>query len=133
MVPQTARNTDRLPAQDSDGTRHSITGKYSSRNWLLEYLRRRFRNKSISEVVTQLLLASWRQDSAQSYNSTFQKWVCWCDQRNSDPVSGPINKVINFLACIFKEGYQYRSPNHTTQQYCQSTKESMVTKLGSIC
>lgn len=35
----------------------------------------------------------------------------WCNQRHSDPISGPISHVVNFLAHFFKEGYQYRSLN----------------------
>ena len=35
----------------------------------------------------------------------------WCNERNSDPVSGDINEVINFLAALYDEGYQYRSLN----------------------
>ena len=117
MVPQTAGDVDRLPVQDSNGRGHiptSVSGKPTSSGpsiSCLEYLRHRFRDKSISEEGTELLLASWRQKSAQSYDSLFRKWVCWCVQRNSDPVSGPINEVINFLAYLFKEGYQYHSLN----------------------
>ena len=35
----------------------------------------------------------------------------WCDERSSDPVSGDISKVLNFLAYLFNAGYQYRSLN----------------------
>ena len=45
------------------------------------------------------------------YDSLFRKWVDWCNQQHSDPVSGPISEVVNFLAHLFKEGYQYCSLN----------------------
>ena len=77
----------------------------------MAYLRQRFQDKEISEEGTELLLASWRQKSSKSYDSLFGKWVDWCNQRHSDPVSGPISEVVNFLAHLFKEGYQYRSLN----------------------
>lgn len=32
-------------------------------------------------------------------------------ERNSDPFSGPISEVANFLASLFHEGYQYSSIN----------------------
>ena len=35
----------------------------------------------------------------------------WCEQRGRDPTSGPLEDVINFLAELFREGYQYRSLN----------------------
>ena len=78
--------------------------------WLIS-ARQRFQSKEISEEGTELLLASWRQKSSKSYDSLFGKWVDWCNQRHSDPVSGPINEVVNFVAHLFKEGYQYRSLN----------------------
>ena len=77
----------------------------------MAYLRQRFQDKEISEEGTELLLASWRQKSSKSYDSLFRKWVDWCNQQHSDPVSGPISEVVNFLAHMFKEGYQYRSLN----------------------
>ena len=117
VVPQAAGHANRLPPEDSDGGRRDLSNgsqQHASREPTasrLEYLRHRFKNQQISEEGTELLLASWRQKSAQSYDSLFRKWVCWCDQRNSDPVSGPISEVINFLANLYKEGYQYRSLN----------------------
>ena len=77
----------------------------------MAYLRQCFQDKEILEEGTELLLASWRQKSSKSYDSLFRKWVDWCNQRHSDPVSGPISEVVNFLAHMFKEGYQYRSLN----------------------
>ena len=46
----------------------------------------------------------------------FEKWVDWCNQRHSNPVSGPISEVVNFLAHLFKERYQYCSLN----AYCSA-------------
>ena len=64
-----------------------------------------------------LLLASWLQKSSKSYDSLLgSAWVDWCNQQHLDPVSGPISEVINFLAYLFKEGYQYCSLN----AYCSA-------------
>ena len=75
------------------------------------YLRRHYSEKKISGEATDLLLSSWRQKSSQSYDSLCKKWISWCTERNLDPVSGPIEDVVNFLAHLFNEGYQYRSLN----------------------
>ena len=74
------------------------------------YLRNRFQNQNISGAST-LLLASWRQKKTKSYDSLFGKWLGWCNERGSDPISGNIYEVVNFLADLFKQGYQYRSLN----------------------
>ena len=41
----------------------------------------------------------------------FAKWHCWCSGRGSDPFSGPIAEVANFLAHLYRDGYQYSSVN----------------------
>ena len=75
------------------------------------YLTDRFRSQSLSEEASKLLLALWRPKTAKSYDSLFGKWVGWCNQRNTNPISGDINEVLNFLADLFKQGYQYHSLN----------------------
>ena len=75
------------------------------------YLRQRYKNCHISEGATKLLLASWRQKSSKTYDSLFGKWIGWCTERDSDPISGPIGEVVNFLAHLYVQGYQYRSIN----------------------
>ena len=77
----------------------------------LAYLRHQYKSEQISEAGTELLLTSWRTKSSKSYDSLIGKWVHWCDQRSSDPISGPISDVVNFLAHLFEEGYQYQSLN----------------------
>ena len=77
----------------------------------VEHLRERYRSQRLSEEASKLLLALWRQMSSKSYDSLFTKWASWCSERNSDPVSGDVNEVVNFLAHLFEEGYQYRSLN----------------------
>jgi len=57
------------------------------------------------------MLAFWRSKSSQTYNSLFNKWVCWCGERSRDPVSGPVADVANFQAHLFEEGYQSRLLN----------------------
>jgi hypothetical protein len=69
------------------------------------------RIRIFSQEGTELLLTWWRQKSSQSYDSLFRKWIICCSGRSSDPVSGPISEVVNCLAHLFKEGYQYRSLN----------------------
>ena len=75
------------------------------------YLRQRYQDCRVSEGATKLLLVSWRQKSSKTYDSLFGKWVSWCRGRDSDPVSCAIGEVINFLAHLYEQGYQYRSIN----------------------
>jgi len=95
MVPSATGSIDGLPSAYTEGRRSDVT--YDSEN--------------ISESASTLLLASWRKKSARSYDSAFLKWASWCQERNTDPISGPVSAVINFLADLFSQGYQYNSLN----------------------
>ena len=49
--------------------------------------------------------------TSRSYDSLFGKWVSWCHQRDNNPISGDINEVVNFLADLYQQGYQYSCLN----------------------
>ena len=57
------------------------------------------------------MLASWRDKTNSNYGSSFSRWASWCHQRGRDPLAGPIEDVVNFLAGLYSEGYQYQSLN----------------------
>ena len=98
MVPHPTGHAGGLPSPPSsqEGPDYSNTPRECASNGpptsRMAYLRQRFQSKEISEEGTELLLASWRQKSSKSHDSLFGKWVDWCKQRHSDPVSGPINR-----------------------------------------
>ena len=90
-------------ATETEGI-HSTTSR-------LACLRTKFRDSCLSTEASNLMLASWRSKSSQTYDSLFNKWVRWCGERSRDPVSGPVADVANFLAHLFEEGYQLQSLN----------------------
>lgn len=49
-----------------------------------------------------LQLSSWRNKSSQ-----YIMRIGWCHEWESDPISGLVEEVVNFLAHFFSEGYQY--------------------------
>ena len=83
----------------------------SSRTSCKAHLRESFKSRGISSQASDLLLSSWRTKTQSNYNSLFAKWADWCQQRDRNPTTGPIEDVVNFLANLYKEGYKYRSLN----------------------
>ena len=77
----------------------------------MAHLRGSFTSQGISSAASELLLSSWRTKTKSNYNSLFAKWANWCQQRDRDPTTGPIKDIINFLAELYQDGYQYRSLN----------------------
>ena len=69
---------------------------------LMAYLRKRYRSQHLSEEAMDLMLKSWRAKTNKSYDSLFTKWEHWCSEQGSDPISGPVTEVANFLVYLFK-------------------------------
>ena len=113
------------PSPESSGTGSSGVNPPAS---CVAYLHEKFSGSSLSEETSRLLLASWRTKSNQSYDSHFRKWISWCAEQGSNPVSGPIAEVVNFLAHLFEQGYLSMLSDLL---YHQSMTELMVLKLGS--
>ena len=59
----------------------------------MAYLRESFLSRRVSPEASKLLLSSWRPKTQSSYNSAL---ASWCEQRNRDPTSGPIEDIVNF-------------------------------------
>ena len=74
-------------------------------------VREKCRSGGLSAEASQLVSASLRSKSTSSYESLFRKWNSWCMEQSRDPTKGPIADVVNFLAELFHQGYQYCSLN----------------------
>ena len=100
-----------IPCLRSDNAEQRSGGSRPSAS-RMAYLRERYRDQDLSEEATSLMLRSWKTKTNKSYNSLFGKWHSWCYSRGSEQFSEPIKKVVNFLAHLHEEGYQYRSLYH---------------------
>ena len=74
-------------------------------------IRQSYSSRGFSSQASDLMLASWRDKTNSNYSSSFSRWCSWCQPRGRDPLSGPIDDVVNFLADLFSQGYQYQSLN----------------------
>ena len=119
MVSTSTGTSGGLPLEDSSTTGPSInaTGTRisdatgSAPVGYLAYLRKFYTSQGISSQGSDIMLASWRDKTNSNYGSSFYKRASWCQQRGRDPLSGPIEDVVNFLASLYSEGYQYQSLN----------------------
>ena len=144
LVSKSPGNVHRLPTNHSGETQPDPGKSYpgnATRNppaSRVDYLRRRYQEQQLSEEATELMLSSWREKSSRSYDSQFQKWISWCRTRSVDPVSCPVGEVVNFLADLFTQGYQYRSLNafrsaissvHNKVDGCDVGQHPLVSRL----
>ena len=54
---------------------------------------------------------------ARPYESLFKRWNIWCQERGRDPIRGPVADILNFLAELFKQGFQYRALSACKSQF----------------
>ena len=77
----------------------------------LAHLRQSNSSRGFFPLASDLMLATCKDKTNSTYGSSFSKWSSWCQQRGRDPLSGPIEDVVNFPAGLFADGYQYQSLN----------------------
>lgn len=113
MVCPPSINASRL-ATPPIQTTNQVSGRVISTNPTvsrMEHLRERLNCQGLSDQAADLILKSWRTKTNRYYDSLFGQWNHWCGERGSDPFSGPVSEVANFLACLYQERYQYNSVN----------------------
>ena len=103
-------STARGPGLNADGSGVSDAAGSTPVN-RMAHLRKSYTSRGFSHQASDLMLASWRSKTNTNYGSSFAKWAFWCQQRGRDPLSGPIEDIVNFLASLFSGGYQYQSLN----------------------
>ena len=119
MVPSPSTTTMRISTSDSTATgccdltnsggiHHAAGGTTISR---LAIIRDQSRSGGLSEGASRLLESSWRSKTKSTYESLFKRWNNWCQERSRDPIRGPVTDILNFLAELFEQGFQYRSLN----------------------
>lgn len=68
-------------------------------------------NQGLSDVATDLVMASWRPATHKSYNNYISKWIVYANA-NSISVHFPnISQVVNFLAHLFQSGLSFSTIN----------------------
>ena len=81
---------------------------------------------------------SWRSSTEKHYQSAWKSFDSWCFEKSEDPVSCPVNIVLEFLTDLFDKGLQYRTINtyrcaisvtHLPVDGCLIGSHSLVSKF----
>jgi hypothetical protein len=48
------------------------------------------------------------KSTESAYSSVWRQWSSWCDQQQTDPVSAPLNMVLDYLTELYEKGNEYR-------------------------
>ena len=120
MVPFTAPEstgcTNLAPQHDGHNTESSgraaptCSGGTSSTS-RMACIRESYGAKGLSDRVVSIMQMSWRTSTESAYSSVWRRWSSWCAQRQADPVSAPLNVILDYLTELYQEGKQYRTIN----------------------
>ena len=75
----------------------------------LEIVRGRYESSGLSSQVVDLLLGGVRNTTSAAYQSAWNGWHSWYVREDTDPVSPPLAKVLEFLSSLVSEGKAYRT------------------------
>ena len=78
----------------------------------MENFRQSLQGQGFSQEVSDILLSSWRKNTARQYESVCRLWSGWCDSLQINCFSTSIKNIRTFLAHFFHEkGLQYSKIN----------------------
>ena len=74
-------------------------------------VRKNLPSEGISERAIDLISNSRGQGSQSNYESAWRKWNSWCRGKQTDPISGKLSFILDFLADLFHAGLEYSTIN----------------------
>ncbi|XP_035659716.1 uncharacterized protein LOC118404611 isoform X2 [Branchiostoma floridae] len=111
VSPRASQAANESVSTHATGGRDTSPARRVATSSRVDCLRTRYRESEISDGVTRVLLASWRPRTSGLYSSSWRRWSRWCGGKSLDPISAPLNKVLDFLYRLFDKGLQYRTIN----------------------
>lgn len=73
----------------------------------LEAIRKSLGQQGFSDSVVQLLLGGNRPSTESSYHAAWNSWRSWNVRRGSDPLSGDLTNVLQYLTDVHTDGKSY--------------------------
>ena len=101
----------------------------------LACIRRAYEADNLSEGVISVLRKSCQESTESTYSAAWRQWDRWCVEQTIDPLSAPLNSILEFLYEQFQAGKQYRTINtigsaismtHTELDGCRVGQHALV-------
>jgi len=77
----------------------------------MENFREGLLTEGTSTRAADLIVKARRTDTRTNYESAWNKWVCWCSGRQVDPYECDLAFVLDYLASLFEQKYEYSAIN----------------------
>ena len=109
-LPCASATTQRSDPQSSS-SKAPTGSKWSSFPSRLASVRDFLSSCNLLEESLSIYNASWRGSTAKSYDSAWNLWVSWCQQKSINPISSSLRDIIQFLTDQYHSGKQYSTIN----------------------
>ena len=110
LQPTPLASLQERPGNRSFNQRSSSKYSQPKFNRLADY-RKSVSKVNFSEETFPLISSSWRTGTLSRYNSCWNKWSNWCQERGLDTVTFPIDQLLEFLTYLFNLGLAYNTVN----------------------
>lgn len=74
-------------------------------------IRQTFVNSGLEVDTTDILMASWRNNTKDKYDTYIKQWLTFCNANNISSHQATANDGLKFLTQVFKQGRSYSSIN----------------------
>jgi len=120
LVPGFTGDVNLEPKKDRNGEGHSNppiggnTPSHSKQNTALgsvEDIREQGSSDGLSQTAATLIQQSKAKGTRRHYMSAWESFSSWCRKREIDPISSPIEIVVNYLTTLFEQGKEYNTIN----------------------
>ena len=100
------------PSEKSQRGNSSPSSEQDSKTGGLDGFRARLHEEEISKAASDLISKSRRPNSNANFGSSWRNWASWCSRRETDSFSSNINKILDYLIDLYKQGLQYTTINN---------------------
>ena len=78
----------------------------------LASLREKLSTKKISDTATTLIAKSKSKGTRANYGSAWGQFASWCSDKQVDPISCPLDHVLDYLGFLYDKGFKYGTINN---------------------
>lgn len=118
------------------GTVSPIDRKSNPGSSGLENFRQNLFAEGISTRAAELIIKARRGGTTSNYKSAWGKWFCWCSERQVDPFLCDLKYILDFLAFLHEQKYEYSTINthrSAISAYHDKINDISVGKHPKVC
>ena len=108
----TTSTSNQSPVNKPERGKSSTNSEPNTAPCSVACIRKGTESTGISEQATNLISKSRREGTRRNYRSAWTKFSSWCTQKQANPFHCSLDTILNYLAHLFSQKYEYRTINN---------------------